>query len=63
MFFCFAKVQPYVKEFRQKMQAADAFENTEKLVMKSKWGRDRIKLLQERQTAFLKRRAEVAKAG
>jgi hypothetical protein len=26
-------------------------------------GRDRIKLLQQRQTAFLNRRAEVAKAG
>src|SRR5215475_14273581 len=61
MFFCFSKVQPYLKEFRQKMSAADAFENTEKLVMKSKWGRERIKLLQERQAGFLKRRAEVAK--
>jgi hypothetical protein len=63
MFFCFAKVQPYLKQFREKMQASDAFENTEKLVMKTKWGRDRIKLLQARQTAFLKRRVEVAKAG
>jgi hypothetical protein len=63
MFFCFAKVQPYLKEFRQKMNASDAFENTEKLVMKNKWGRERIKLLQERQAGFLKRRAEVAKAG
>ena len=63
MFFCFAKVQPYVKEFRQKMNAADAFENTEKLVMKTKWGRERIKLLQTRQAGFLKRRADAAKAG
>ena len=62
MYFCFAKIQPYLKEFRQKMQAADAFENTEKLVMRTKWGRDRIKLLQERQAGFLKRRAEAAKA-
>ena len=29
--------------------------------MKSKWGRERIKLLQERQAGFLERRAEVAK--
>jgi len=63
MFFCFAKIQPYLKEFRQKMDAADAFENTEKLVTKTKWGRERIKLLHGRQAAFLKRRAEVAKAG
>jgi hypothetical protein len=45
------------------MNATDAFENTEKLVMKTRSGRDRIKLLQERQAGFLKRRAEVAKAG
>jgi hypothetical protein len=63
MFFCFAKVQPYLKEFRQKMQASDAFENIEKLAMKTKWGRERIKLLQERQAAFVKRRVDVAKAG
>ena len=63
MYFCFAKVQPYLEEFRQKMNASDAFENTEKLMMKTRSGRDRIKLLQERQAGFLKRRAEVAKAG
>ena len=60
MLFCFAKIQPYLKEFREKMNASDAFENTEKLVMKSRWGRERIKLLQERQAGFLKRRAEAA---
>jgi hypothetical protein len=62
MFFCFAKIQPYLKEFRRKLNASDAFENTEELVMKTKWGRDRIKLLQERQAGFIKQRAEVAKA-
>ena len=62
MFFCFAKVQPFLKQFREKMNAPDAFSNTEKLVMKTKWGRDRLKLLQERQAAFRKRRAEAAKA-
>src|ERR1700746_2785422 len=62
MFFCFAKIQPYLKEFRHKLNASDAFENTEKLVMKTKAGRERIKLLQERQAAFLKRRAGAAKA-
>jgi hypothetical protein len=62
MFFCFAKIQPYLKEFRKKMNAADAFENTEKLITKSKWGRERLKLLQERQAGFVKRRADAAKA-
>ena len=63
MFFCFAKVQRYLKDFRQKMNASDAFENTGKLVMKTKWGRERIRLLQERQAGFLKRRTDAAKAG
>jgi hypothetical protein len=40
----------------------DVFVNTEKVAMKSKATRDRIKSLQERQAAFLKRRAEAAKA-
>jgi hypothetical protein len=62
MFFCFAKMQPYLKEFREKLNAPEAFENTEKLVMKTKWGRDRIKMLQQRQADFRKRRAESAKA-
>src|SRR5215467_5246288 len=62
MYFYFAKVQPYLDEFRQKMSAPDAFENTEKLMMKTKGGRDRIKLLQERQAAFVRRRADAARA-
>jgi hypothetical protein len=62
MFFCFAKIQPYLKELRTKMGNPDVFVNTEKVAMKSKATRDRIKSLQERQAAFLKRRAEAAKA-
>ncbi len=62
MFFCFAKIQPYLKDLRSKMGNPDIFVNTEKVAMKSKVTRDRLKSLQERQAAFLKRRAEAAKA-
>jgi hypothetical protein len=62
MFFIFAKVQPYLKDFREKLSAPDAFATIEKLVMKTKAGRERLKTLQGRQAAFLKRRAEGAKA-
>ena len=62
MFFCFAKVQPYIKAFREKFNNPEAFANTEKLVMKTKGGRERIKMLQQRQAEFRKRRAEAAKA-
>jgi hypothetical protein len=62
MFFIYAKVQPYLKGFREKLSAPDAFGSIEKLATKTKAGRDRIKLLQERQAALLKRRSEAAKA-
>jgi hypothetical protein len=62
MFFCFAKIQPYLKEVRQKLNSRDALANVEKLVLKTKATRDRLKMLQERQAAFMKQRAESAKA-
>ena len=62
MFFIFAKVQPYLKEFREKLSSPDAFGTIEKLALKTKAGRDRVRMLQERQAAFLKRRTEAAKA-
>ncbi len=62
MFFCFAKVQPYLKELRAKMNNPNVFVNIEKVAMKTKAGRELVKKLQERQAAFLKRRAEAAKA-
>ena len=62
MFFIFAKIQPFLKEVRQKLNSPEAFGNIEKLVTKTKAGRDRLKMIQERQAALLKRRAESAKA-
>ena len=62
MYFCFAKIQPFIKEFRDKLNSPDAFANVEKLVMKNKAGRERIKMLQQRFVQLRKRRAEAAKA-
>ena len=62
MFFIFAKIQPFLKEVRQKMGNPEAFGNIEKLATTTKAGRDRIKMIQQRQAALLKRRAEAAKA-
>lgn len=62
MFFIFAKVQPFLKELREKMKSPTAFSNIEKVAMKTKEGRERIKLMQERFAEFRKRRSEVAKA-
>ncbi len=62
MFFIFTKVQPYLKEFREKLNSPEAFVNIEKLAMKTQKGRERITRMQERFAAFQKRRSEVAKA-
>ncbi len=62
LFFIFAKIQPYVKEFREKMQSPEAFINIERVVMKSEQTRERLSRLQERLAAFQRRRSEVAKA-
>jgi hypothetical protein len=62
LFYIFAKVEPYVKEFREKMQNPDAFVNIERLAMKTEQTRERLSRMKERIAAFQKRRAEVAKA-
>jgi hypothetical protein len=62
LIFIFAKVQPYVQEFREKMNSPEAFVNIERLVMKTEQTRERLSRMQERLAAFQKRRAEVATA-
>jgi len=62
LFFTFAKVEPYVQEFREKMQSPEAFVNIERLVTKTEQTRERFARMKERIAAFQKRRAEVAKA-
>jgi len=48
MFFIFAKVQPFLKEFREKIGDAEAFQDVEQVVMRTKWARQRLKFLQKR---------------
>src|ERR1700739_2675368 len=45
MFFFFAKVYPYLKEFREKTNNPDAFANIEKLATGSKTARKRLERL------------------
>jgi hypothetical protein len=42
MFFIFAKIQPFLKEIRQKMGNPDAFSNIEKVATGSKLARKRL---------------------
>jgi hypothetical protein len=48
MFIVFAKVQPFLKELREKTGDPHIFENIERVIMSSKFGRERIKFIVKR---------------
>jgi hypothetical protein len=58
MFFLFAKVQPFLKELRQKMQSPGFLGNIEKAIMSSKASRERLKTISARVAALRKASAE-----
>jgi hypothetical protein len=48
MFFIFAKIQPLLKEVREKMQSPGLFRNVENVILSSKAGRERLKTISGR---------------
>jgi len=59
MFFLFAKIQPFLKELREKMNNPEAWANIEKVATRSKFARKRL----ERVSATVDmRRKQLAKA-
>jgi hypothetical protein len=56
MFLLYAKVQPFIKELREKMGDPHMFENIEKVITKSKFGRERLKLTLKRVEATREKR-------
>ena len=56
MFLIFAKVQPFPKELREKAGDPHLFGNIEKVIMSSRFGRDRFKLTLKR-VAMLQEKA------
>jgi len=48
MLFVFAKVQPFLKEIREKTQSPMAFVNVEKAISKSKSGKERFAMILKR---------------
>jgi hypothetical protein len=56
MFFLYAKVQPFLKELREKMGDPHMFANIEKVITASKFGRERLKLTQKRVEAMREKR-------
>lgn len=45
MFIMFAKIYPFLGELREKLDDPEAFMDIEKVVMRTKWGRERLKFL------------------
>jgi hypothetical protein len=48
MFVMFAKVYPFLEELREKLGDPEFFLDVEKVVMRTKWGRERLKFLLKR---------------
>lgn len=62
MFFMYAKIQPILKELREKMQSPGLFSNVEKVIMSTKAGRERLKTITARVESRRKAMSETAKA-
>ncbi|HKM47670.1 MAG TPA: hypothetical protein VJX69_08780 [Terriglobales bacterium] len=63
MFFIFAKVYPFLKEFREKTNNPDAFGNIEKVATGSKLARKRLERVSKNVQNRLKALAKPAKKG
>jgi hypothetical protein len=58
MVFIFAKIQPLLKEVREKMQSPGLFRNVENVILSSKAGRERLKTISGRVALRRKAMAE-----
>src|ERR1700683_1219015 len=48
MFVMFGKVYPFLKELRQKLGDPEVFLDVERVITRTKWGRDRLKFMLKR---------------
>jgi hypothetical protein len=48
MFVMYAKVHPFLAELREKLEDPEVFLDVEKVVMSTKWGRERLKFIMKR---------------
>jgi len=63
MYFVYAKIQPFLNEFRRRMGMPDFLASLEKFVEGSTEGRERVARLQKLQLEWTRMRAEAAKQG
>jgi hypothetical protein len=62
MWFVYAKVKPFIREYRQKMGVPEAFANIEKFIESTPEGRQRLKMMQERLAKFAEKLAKAKAA-
>jgi len=48
LFFIYAKIHPFVKELRQKLNDPEAWRSIEEVVTRTKWGRNRLQFVMKR---------------
>jgi chemotaxis regulatin CheY-phosphate phosphatase CheZ len=58
MFLILAKVAPFLKQLREKMNDPHIFANIEKAATRTKWGRDRLQFMIKRVETMRQKRAE-----
>jgi hypothetical protein len=59
MFLIFAKIYPFLKELREKMNDPNVFSGIEKVVTRTKVGRDRLQFMVKRVETMRQKRAEL----
>lgn len=60
MFLLFGKLEPFLKEVREKTDSPNIFGNVEKLIATTPGGMDRVKQVQQRVAAFRKAQGQAA---
>jgi len=58
LFLVYAKVHPYIKELREKLNDPNAWKDVEQAVMHTKWGRERLQFITKRVETLRQRAAE-----
>ena len=61
MFLIYAKIHPFIKELRAKLNDPNAFRDLEAAVMRTKWGRDRLQFMIKRVAAMQERASNASK--
>lgn len=60
MFLMYGKVQPFIKELREKLGDPEVFLDVEKVITRTQWGRQRLKFILKRLETWRERRENKA---